>query len=103
MQLSLTGACSQRYGPRLSAWQLVQLSSIVVPAFSSLTFVLPCTLWQEAHVSAPSRTGIWLKRCCLFVILRWQLAHCCVTVLALSWAGPFDACTLWHVVQPMLR
>src|SRR3990172_11716616 len=53
-QLSDTGACSHRYGPRFSAWQLVQLSSIVVPTLSSLTLVEPCTLWHDAHAILPS-------------------------------------------------
>ena len=52
------GACSHRNGPRFSAWQLVHASSTVVPTFSSLTFVDPCTLWQEVHSSLPSRTGM---------------------------------------------
>ena len=68
VQLSVTGACSHRYGPRFSAWQLVQLSSIVVPALSSRTLVLPCVLWQDEQVIPPSRTGICVKRCCLFTI-----------------------------------
>ena len=58
VQLSTTGACSHRNGPRFSVWQLVQLWSTVVPARSSLTFTEPCTLWHEAQVILPSRTGM---------------------------------------------
>ena len=50
VQLSTTGACSQRKGPRFSVWQLVQLWSTVVAVRSSLTFTEPCTLWHDAHV-----------------------------------------------------
>ena len=41
-------------GPRFSAWHDVQLSSIVVPALRSFTFVEPCTLWHDEHVILPS-------------------------------------------------
>src|SRR4029453_7643138 len=77
-----TGACSHRYGPRFSAWQLAQLSSIVVPVLSSRTFVDPCTLWHDEHDIAPSRTGMWLRRACLFPTLRWQVAQVCISVFA---------------------
>ena len=36
VQLSTTGACSHRNGPRFSAWQLVQLWSMVVPTLQQL-------------------------------------------------------------------
>ena len=36
VQLSATGACSHRNGPRFSVWQLVQLSSTVVPVAEQL-------------------------------------------------------------------
>ena len=50
VQLSTTGACSHRNGPRFSVWQLVQLWSTVVPARSSFTFTEPCTLWHDEQV-----------------------------------------------------
>src|SRR5215510_2724872 len=57
-QALATGACSHRNGPRFSAWQLVQLSSIVVPTFRSRTFCEPCGLWHDPQVSWASRTGM---------------------------------------------
>src|SRR5437763_474269 len=98
-----TGACSQIAGPRFSVWQLVQLSSIVVPTFSSRTFCEPCTLWQDAQVSEPSRTGMCWNRCVLLTTFWWQVAHICCSDAAFSWCAPFGSCTLWHVTQLTLR
>src|SRR5512139_3594614 len=102
-QLSATGACSHMYGPRFSAWQLVQLSSIVVPVFSSFWFELPWTLWHDAHDILPSRTGMWLKRFCLFTIARWHDAHSSDSLFAFSCLSPTGECTLWQLAQPTLR
>ena len=58
-QLSRTGACSHSIGPRISVWQLVQLSTTELPTFSALTLLMePCGLWHEEHDILPSRTGM---------------------------------------------
>src|SRR3954454_17971762 len=58
-QLSRTGVCSKSIGPRISAWQLVQLSTTELPVFSALTLLIePCGLWQDEHDIFPSRTGM---------------------------------------------
>src|SRR5262245_6128195 len=67
-QLSLTGACSHTTGPRISAWQLVQLSTTELPAFSAFTFEIePCGLWHEEHAILPSRTGMCATARSVFV------------------------------------
>src|SRR5512134_904228 len=102
-QLSVTGGCSQRCGPRFSPWQETHDSLTVPPSFSSFTFLAPCTLWQEEHESLPSRTGMWLNLYCLFAIVRWHWAHRPVSVAALSCLSPAGAWMLWQEVQPTLR
>ena len=58
-QFSLTGACSQSIGPRISAWQLMQLSLTELPTLSALTLLMdPCGLWHDEHDILPSRTGM---------------------------------------------
>src|SRR5690349_14536516 len=89
-QAFATGACSQRYGPRFSAWQLAQLSSIVVPVLSIRTLVDPWTLWHDEQLSAPSRTGMWLNRFCLLTMFRWQVAHTSASLFAFNCLGPCD-------------
>src|SRR6187397_2553394 len=102
-QALATGACSHRYGPRFSAWQLVQDSSTVVPTFSSFTLVDPCTLWHEAQSIFPSRSGMWFMRFVLLVTFLWHVAHCAIVLEAFISFGPFAACTLWQLTQPTLR
>ena len=60
----------------------------MAPTRSSLTFTEPCTLWQDEHCILPSRTGMWLKRCCLLVMVWWQRAHVICCVLARISFGP---------------
>src|SRR5438046_6326269 len=48
-QLSLTGACTQRKGPRFSAWQVKQVSFGEI-SLRSAGVTVPCGLWQEVHV-----------------------------------------------------
>ena len=44
-QFSRTGVCSNSIGPRISAWQLVQLSLTEFPVLRALTFAIdPCGL-----------------------------------------------------------
>ena len=39
-QFSRTGACSHSTGPRISVWQVVQLSAIELPVRSALTLLM---------------------------------------------------------------
>ncbi len=73
------------------------------PVRSSFTFAAPCTLWQEAQVILPSRTGMWLYFSCLLTIVRWQVAQSAVSLAAFSSLSPFGAWTSWHDVHPTLR
>ena len=58
-QFSRTGACSHSIGPRISAWQLMQLSPTELPTLSALTLLIePCGLWHDEHDILPSRTGM---------------------------------------------
>ena len=52
----MTGWCSQRNGPRYSAWQLVQVS-LTVFFTSCAGAVEPCGEWQEVQAILPSRSG----------------------------------------------
>ena len=81
-QLSRTGACSHSMGPRISAWQLMQLSSTVLPVRSAFTLLIePCGLWHEEHDILPSRTGMCATaRSVLVTCARWQVAQSCVFV-----------------------
>ena len=72
---SRPGACSHRYGPRLSAWQTCRLRRSSRPACSSFTLVAPCGLWQVEHCILPSRTGMWPERSSLATLSRWHEAH----------------------------
>src|SRR5262245_61192811 len=76
-QFSLTGACSQSIGPRISAWQLVHNSPTELPTFSALTLLIdPCGLWHDVHVILPSRTGMCATARSVFATCtRWQVAH----------------------------
>src|SRR6187455_1327260 len=84
-QPSRDGACSQRYGPRLSAWQEVHSSVDESPVRSIFTLVLPWVLWHVEHCILPSRTGMWPERSSLATLSRWQTAHSSSCVFFLSW------------------
>src|SRR3970040_2179580 len=58
-QFSRPTACSNRNGPRFSAWQLAQDSAIELPVLSIFTFCDPCGLWQLVHSILASRAGMW--------------------------------------------
>ena len=58
------------------------------PSRSSFTFTEPCTLWHDEQVILPSRTGMWLKRCCLLVTVWWHLAQVSCWVFARISVGP---------------
>src|SRR6187397_2859886 len=86
VQLSRTGACSHRTGPRISAWQLVQLSPIELPTLSALTLLMdPCGLWHDEQDILPSRTGICATaRSVLMTWARWQVAQSSFSVALTS-------------------
>src|SRR5262245_46288118 len=63
VQLSVTGACSQRKGSRFSAWQVKQVSLVDI-ALRLCCVTPPCGLWQDVHVILPSRSGMWEDRIC---------------------------------------
>ena len=96
-QPSRLGACSQRYGPRLSAWHDVHNSAMESPLRSSLTLVAPCTLWHVEHSIFPSRTGMWPDRSSLANFVAMTRAHSwvCVFVFQLLGLG-LVVCTLWQ-------
>jgi len=48
-------------------------------------------LWHDEQVMFPSRTGMWLKRCCRLTTGRWHVAHSSISLDALICDGPFDA------------
>ena len=105
-QFSRTGACSHSIGPRISVWQLMQLSATELPTLSALTLLIePCGLWHVAHAILPSRTGMCATaRSVLATCTRWHVAHSSVAVAATSWLfGDFGLCTLWQVVHDRLR
>src|SRR6188508_2718168 len=76
-QFSRTGACSHSTGPRISAWQVTQLSATELPVRSALTLLIePCGLWHEEHDILPSRTGMWVTaRSVLMTCVLWQVAQ----------------------------
>ena len=88
-QFSRTGACSHSTGPRISVWQLVQLSATELPVFSALTLLIePCGLWHDEHDILPSRTGMCATaRSVLATCRRWQVAHSSVSVAFTSWCS----------------
>src|SRR6185436_9528324 len=105
-QFSFTGACSHSIGPRISVWQLVQLSTTELPTLSAFTLLMePCGLWHVAHSILPSRTGMCATaRSVLATCRRWHVAHSAVGVAATSWNFcAFGLCTLWHVVHDRFR
>src|SRR6478609_3460980 len=86
-QLSpLMPACSNRNGPRFSAWHDAHASLTELPVRSSLTFVDPCGLWHEVHSILPSRTGMWPERSSFATLSRWQFMHSCCWSFAFSCA-----------------
>src|SRR5689334_15784477 len=84
-QLSLTGACTHRNGPRLSAWQWKHVA-LGVGSFSSAGAIVPCGLWQDVHVILPSRSGMWELRSVWPFCLVWHWPHVSMTVSRASWA-----------------
>ena len=62
-QLSLTGAWTQRNGPRFSAWHLKHVS-FGDDSLRRAGFTVPCGLWHEVHVIFPSRSGMCEERIC---------------------------------------
>src|SRR5436190_4503778 len=104
VQPSPPGACSQRYGPRLSAWQVVQVSAIESPRRSSFTLVVPCTLWQVEHCILPSRTGMCPERSSLATLSRWQVTQVPSSVVVRSWAfSDLKLWTLWQLTHDRFR
>src|SRR5689334_12297290 len=109
-QLSSTGACSNRNGPRLSAWHVVQ-SSLMLSAFTIAGDSAPCGLWQLVHFTLPSTIGWCDGRATSARMSRWQLKQtsCCGTLLVVSsgaicglltlssWSLP--PCVLWQLVH----
>src|SRR5512147_856249 len=103
-QFSRPTACSNRNGPRFSAWQLAQDSAIELPTRSILTLSEPCGLWQEVHSIFPSRTGMCDDLWILLTSFWWQALQVSSCVSALSCPfSDFGAWTLWHVVHETLR
>ena len=106
VQFSRTGACSHRIGPRISVWQLVQLSTTELPTFSALTLLMePCGLWHDEQDILPSRTGMCATARSVLIDLqamagRAHLRLGCLDQLAFCGLG---LCTLWHVVHDRLR
>src|SRR5262245_30388040 len=88
-QFSLTGACSHNTGPRISVWQVVQLSTMELPTFSALTLLMePCGLWHDEHDILPSRTGMCATARSVFeTCRRWHLAQTSVCVVFTSWCS----------------
>src|SRR4029453_16216481 len=82
-QFSLTGACSHSTGPRISVWQVVQLSTTELPTLSALTLLIdPCGLWHDEDNIFPSRTGMCATARSVFETCnRWQVAHSWVSVV----------------------
>src|SRR6516164_493132 len=107
VQLSRTATCSQRNGPRFSAWQLAQASVMELPSRSIFTFCEPCGLWQDVHSSLLSLsvpTGMCEDRFTLLTMFWWQALQVSSTVSVFSCAfSDLGSCTLWQVTQPTLR
>src|SRR5262245_41867355 len=115
MQFSFTGGCSQRNGPRLSAWQLRQMSFVDAAAIRAGETV-PWGLWQEVQVIQPSlraergsycsweptpwRSGMWALRYCWLRRIRWHWAQVSITFEWLSIESTeMFFITWWQLVQ----
>src|SRR5579872_3364212 len=97
-QFSRPAACSQRNGPRFSAWQLAQASLMVLPVFSIRTLFEPCGLWQEVQSILPSRTGMWPDFFTFNASCLWHVSQVCEAVTVLSCAfSDFGLWTLWQL------
>jgi hypothetical protein len=85
-QFSFTGACSQSIGPRISVWQLMQVSATELPTLSAFTLLIePCGLWHDEQDSLPSRTGMCATaRSVLATCTRWHVAQSSVCVVLTS-------------------
>src|SRR5690349_4967273 len=81
-QFSLTGACSQSIGARISVWQLMQSSATELPTLRFLTLLIePCGLWHDEQDILPSRTGMCATARSVFVTCtRWHWAQTAVSV-----------------------
>lgn len=77
-QSSRTGGCAQRNGPRLSAWQLVQLALMDTAAIS-FSVVVPWGLWQLVQVIFPpspsAADGMWEYRPNCIALTWWHWPH----------------------------
>ena len=104
MQFSRTGACSQRNGPRFSAWQRVAVL-VDRDLEQLLGYGVPCGLWQLVQFILPSRIGMWLERIRAAFFCRWQAVHSSNCGLRSSAFGDRAApgCGSWQVMQDTLR
>src|SRR5450755_862227 len=103
-QLSRPAAWSCRNGPRFSAWQLAQVSLMVLPTLSMRTLVEPCGEWQVVQSILPSRTGMWPDFLTFIASCLWQVSQVCTAVTVFSCAcSDFALWTLWQVVHDRLR
>ena len=93
VQPSRDGACSQRNGPRFSAWHDVHVSATESPLRRSLTLVDPWMLWQVEHSSLPSRTGMCPERSTLDALSRWHEAQTSIWLAFFNW--PLAETGLW--------
>src|SRR3989304_3589155 len=85
-QLSTTGACSQRKGPRFSAWQVKHVS-LAEFSLRSAGVTVPCGLWQAVQVILPSRSGMCEERIVCARFWRWHWPQGSITVARARWAG----------------
>src|SRR5262252_2300269 len=103
-QFSRPAACSQRNGPRFSAWQLAQASLMLLPTFSIRTLFEPCGVWQDVQSILPSPTGMCPDLRIFIASCLWQLSQVSVAVAVFSWnRSDFGACTLWQLAHATLR
>src|SRR5512143_571939 len=102
-QLSFTGACTHRNGPRFSAWHVKQVS-LGEASLRSDWLIVPCGLWHEVQVILPSRSGMCEVRIVWARFCRWQVPQVSITVsLASWWRGETFSMTLWQFVQATSR
>src|SRR3990172_8212844 len=101
-QLSTTGACSQRKGPRFSAWQVKHVS-LAEFSLRSAGVTVPCGLWQAVQVILPSRSGMCEERIVCARFWRGHWPQVSVTVARASWArDEVVSMSLWQLSQPRL-
>src|SRR5436190_3292481 len=105
-QFSLTGACSNSIGPRISVWHVSHSSATELPVLRFFTFVSePCGLWHDVQFILPSRTGMCATARSVFVTCnRWHSWQSAVSVGFTSCrVVDFQLWTLWQVVHDRLR